>query len=48
MAEARLLLARLLFTFDLTLNEPGASTWRDQKAWLVYAPKALHVKLQQR
>ncbi|RDL40046.1 Uncharacterized protein BP5553_00025 [Venustampulla echinocandica] len=45
LAEARVVLARLIWTFDMLLAEPEALTWLDQKAWLVFEPKPLRVKL---
>ena len=48
LAEARVLLARLLWTFDLQLEESNPDSWLDQKAWLVYEPKALNVRLSSR
>ncbi|KAK4446905.1 cytochrome P450 [Podospora aff. communis PSN243] len=44
LAEARVLLARLLWKFDLELAEDGAG-WLNQKAWLVYEPRGLKVRM---
>lgn len=46
LAEARILLARTLWNFELSL-EPGARVqdWMDQKAFLVFEPKPLRVRL---
>lgn len=46
LAEARILLARTLWNFELSL-EPGnrVQDWLDQKAYLVFEPKPLRVKL---
>lgn len=48
LAEARVILGRLVWTFDMQLAEPEPRTWLDQKAWLVYEPKPLSVKLEMR
>ncbi|KAF2464018.1 cytochrome P450 monooxygenase-like protein [Lindgomyces ingoldianus] len=48
LAEARVFLARLIWAFDMELAEQDASSWLDQKAWLVYEPKPLKVRLQER
>ncbi|PYI06808.1 cytochrome P450 [Aspergillus sclerotiicarbonarius CBS 121057] len=44
-AEARVTLARLLWNFDLVLADSQADGWLDQKAYIVYEPKSLQVKL---
>ncbi|PKX97738.1 cytochrome P450 [Aspergillus novofumigatus IBT 16806] len=47
LAQARVLLSRLLWTFDMELAEPpeAVANWLNQKAWLVYEPRSLRVKL---
>lgn len=46
LAEAHILLARTLWNFELSL-EPGdrVHDWLDQKAYLVFEPKPLCVRL---
>lgn len=41
------MLARLVWTFDMEIAEPPAvvANWLNQKAWLVYEPRSLQVKL---
>nr|WPM83319.1 ProsK [Phaeosphaeria sp.] len=48
LAEARVMLAKMIWSFDMRLMEPNPSTWLQQKAWLVYEPKALQVQFQER
>lgn len=48
LAEARVLIARLVWTFDIELAEPNSketATWLRQRAWLVCEPKAIKAKL---
>lgn len=48
-AEARMILAKLLWNFDLQIAEPEAADWMtNQKSYLVFEPKALRVKLVER
>lgn len=47
--EARMILAKLLWNFDLQLAEPEAADWMtNQKSYLVFEPKALSVKVVER
>lgn len=48
LAEARLILAKMVFNFDIELVDPDDADWMDQKAYLVFEPKALMVKLKER
>ncbi|CAE7205730.1 hypothetical protein CFE70_008713 [Pyrenophora teres f. teres 0-1] len=45
LAEARILLARTLWNFDLSLAPGTRDNWMDQKAYLVFEPKPLCVSL---
>ena len=45
LAEARLILSKVVWNFDLELIDPNDWDWMDQKAYLVFEPKALMVKL---
>jgi len=47
-AEIRLLLASLLWHFDLSLSEETDSDWRAQKAWFVWQRKPLLVRVVER
>lgn len=44
LAQARLLLAKVIWNFDLTMIGKQED-WLDQKAYLVFEPKPLPVKL---
>ncbi|KAK5123311.1 hypothetical protein LTR85_002742 [Meristemomyces frigidus] len=44
-AKMRLILAKVLWHFDLTLDEERTGDWFDQKAWLLWFKKPLYVKL---
>ena len=48
LAEARLILAKMVWNFDLELVNPNDSTWLNQKAYLVFEPKSLMVKLKEK
>lgn len=48
LAEARLILAKMVWNFNLELVNPNDSTWLQQKAYLVFEPKALMVKLNEK
>lgn len=48
LAEARLILAKMVWNFDLELVNPNDSTWLNQKAYLVFEPKSLLVKLKEK
>ncbi|PSN66429.1 cytochrome P450 [Corynespora cassiicola Philippines] len=45
LAEAKVLLARTLWNFDLKLDPATPQTWMQQKAYLVFEPRSLFVKL---
>jgi cytochrome P450 len=48
-AEARMILAKLLWNFDLKLSEPEESDWMtNQKSYLVFEPKPLRVEVTER
>ncbi|GAB1312717.1 Cytochrome P450 monooxygenase [Madurella fahalii] len=47
LAQARVILARLAWAFDLSLVE-GQDSWLDQKAYLVFEPKPLYFELRPR
>lgn len=47
MAEARLILAKTLWSFDLNFPKGIDRGWMDQEAYLVFAPKPLFVKVSQ-
>lgn len=44
-AQARVLLAKVVWNFDLQMADTSESNWLDQKAYLVFEPKPLRVKL---
>jgi hypothetical protein len=44
LAQARVFLAKVVWNFDLDMNGDQAD-WLDQKAYLVFEPKPLYVKL---
>ena len=48
LAEARLILAKMVWNFDFELVDPNDSNWMDQKAYLVFEPKALWVTLREK
>jgi len=43
-AEMRLILAKILFNFDMELD-PACSDWLDQKVFVLWAKKELNVYL---
>lgn len=47
LAQARVFLAKVIWKFDLEL-QGGQENWLDQKAWLVFEPKSLYVRLRHR
>ena len=47
-AEMRLILAKVLWQFDLVLSEKNQGDWSDQKSYLSNAKKPLFVRLRQR
>ncbi|KAF2095866.1 cytochrome P450 [Rhizodiscina lignyota] len=44
-AEMRLILAKVLFHFDLSLDAERTGDWFDQKAWALWSKNPLYVKL---
>jgi averantin hydroxylase len=44
-AEMRLILAKILFNFDLELDEGMTGQWMDQKVYLLWEKKPLWVRL---
>lgn len=48
LAEARLILTKMLWSFDMRLADVDDVNWLKQKAYLVFEPKPLHVKLVER
>lgn len=45
LAEAKVLLARTFWNFELQLDPKTPEDWMDQKAYLVFEPKTFHVQL---
>ena len=48
LAESRLILARIVYAFELSLVDPEDKTWPDNRAWLAYEPKPLMVTLSEK
>ncbi|KAJ8068401.1 hypothetical protein OCU04_003961 [Sclerotinia nivalis] len=48
LARARMTLAKIVFNFDMEFVDKDDWSWTDQQAYLVFEPKALHVKLKER
>lgn len=48
LAEARIILSRMMWNFDFELGDPDNWDWLDQKAYLVFEPKALMVKMKEK
>ncbi|KAI4161886.1 MAG: hypothetical protein LQ342_004452 [Letrouitia transgressa] len=48
LAEARVILSKMVWNFDLDLAERADWGWMDQRAYLVFEPKALMVKLKEK
>ena len=48
LAESRLILARIVYAFELSLVNPEDKDWPDNRAWLAYEPKALMVTLKEK
>ena len=40
-----MILSKMVWNFDLEMADPSDGNWMDQKAYLVFEPKALMVKL---
>lgn len=48
LAEARMILSKMVWNFELEMADPNDWDWMDQKAFLVFEPKALMVKLKEK
>ena len=48
LAESRLILARIIWAFELSLVNKDDKDWPDNRAYLAYEPKALMVNLRER
>ena len=48
LAEARVILSKMVWNFDFEMADPNDWNWLDQKAYLVFEPKALMVKLKEK
>lgn len=48
LAEIRLMLTHMLWTFDMELAEETDEEWAKQKAWMTWEKKPLVVKLTER
>ena len=48
LAEAKLILSKMVWNFDLEMADPNDWNWLDQKAFLVFEPKSLMVKLREK
>ena len=48
LAESRLILARIVWAFELSLVNKDDKDWPDNRAYLAYEPKALMVNLQEK
>lgn len=48
LAEARLILARMVWKFELSLVDEEDKDWPDNRAFLAYQPKPLMVRLKER
>ena len=47
-AEIKLVLARMLWEFDMELDDETSESWPDQKAWMSWQQKPLYVRLRAR
>lgn len=43
-----MILSKMVYNFEMVLNDIEDSTWLNQRAYLVFEPKALQVKLSER
>jgi len=43
-----MILSKMIWNFELELADPDDCNWMDQKAYLVFEPKALMVKLKEK
>ena len=48
LAESRLVLARIIWAFDLSLVNKDDKDWLDNRAYLAYEPKALMINLREK
>ncbi|MCJ1282149.1 hypothetical protein MMC26_001472 [Xylographa opegraphella] len=48
LAEARIILAKMVWNFDFEMVDTNDWNWMDQKAYLVFEPKALMVRLKEK
>lgn len=48
LAEARLILAKMVWNFEMELVNENDWNWLDQKAFLVFEPKDLFVRLSEK
>ncbi|KAI1416404.1 cytochrome P450 [Hypoxylon sp. FL1857] len=48
LAEIKLMMAKTFWSFDMSLAENSDTDWMDQKAYLVFTPKPLFVKISER
>lgn len=48
LAEARVILSKMVWNFDFDMVDSNDWNWMDQKAYLVFEPKALMVKLKEK
>ena len=48
LAESRLILARIIWAFELSLVNKDEKDWPDNRAYLAYEPKALMINLQEK
>lgn len=48
LAESRLILARIIWSFELSLVNKDDKDWPDNRAYLAYEPKALMVTLREK
>ena len=48
LAKSRLILARIVWAFELSLDDREDKNWLDNRAYLAYEPKALMVNLREK
>ena len=48
LAESRIILARIVYAFKLSLVDPEDKDWPNNRAYLAYEPKALMIMLHER
>ncbi len=44
-AEMNLIVAKVIWSFDLALSENNVKDWSDQKVWMLNEPLPLNVKI---